>query len=94
MSVDLALEAHELARGRTGREIPGVAVHRETFPQATVTTVRVLDERAESVMGKPRGTYVTIEAPALRENNRQAHREIVKTFGARLASLLRIGQDA
>jgi len=94
VSVDLALEAHELARGRTGREIPGVAVHRETYPHATVTIVRVLDERAETVMGKPRGTYVTIEAPVMRENNRQAHREVVRTVGAQLASLLRINDDA
>jgi len=86
--LDLAIEAHELARARTGTEIPGVTVERETLPYATVTTVRVETEEAERIMQKPRGTYITIEAPALRDNNRRAHKPIVELLAQKLQLLL------
>ena len=74
--VDLALEAHDIVRGETGREIPGVIVDREKYENVNVTIVKIVEENAEQLMGKPRGTYITIEAPALRDNNRDAQHSL------------------
>lgn len=86
--LDLAVEAHELARARTGTEIPGVAVEKENFPYATVTTVRVETEEAESIMQKPRGTYITIDAPPLHDNDRRTHQQLVELIAQKLKLLL------
>ncbi|RDV84484.1 GPR endopeptidase [Ammonifex thiophilus] len=87
--LDLAVEAHDLARARTGKEIPGVRVEKEERPYALVTTVRVETEEAERLMQKPKGTYITIESPALLENNRQIHQELIKLLGEKLRLLLK-----
>ena len=86
--LDLAVEAHELARAKTGTEIPGVVVEKEGLPYATVTIVRVETEEAERMMQKPRGTYITIDSPAIRDNNRRVHRQIVELLGQKLKLLL------
>ena len=39
IDVDLALEAREIVQGKTGQEIPGVRVDRETYNHGTVTVV-------------------------------------------------------
>lgn len=76
INVDLAVEAREIVQGRTGQEIPGVRVDKETYDFATVTIVDIEDPSAEAVMGKPVGTYITIEAPAISGRDPQAHHEI------------------
>ena len=54
---DLAVESYE-AGCKT--ELQGVKVTEENG----VTTVRVLDERGERALGKPVGSYVTVEVPS------------------------------
>jgi spore protease len=87
--VDLAVEAHEIVRGETGREIPGVIVDREKYENTTVTIVKIVEEDAEQLMGKPRGNYITIEAPALRDNNREAQQEVAEVLAEKLKSLFK-----
>ncbi|MCL6557837.1 MAG: GPR endopeptidase [Firmicutes bacterium] len=86
--LDLAVEAHELVRARTGAEIPGVTVEKENFPYAVVTTVRIETEEAERMMEKPRGTYITVDAPAIRENDRAVHQQIAELLGKKLNTLI------
>lgn len=52
---DLALEARDLVRGATGQEIAGVIEEKQTFPYGSITIIKIVDEAAEKVMGKPRG---------------------------------------
>ncbi|MDD4422687.1 MAG: GPR endopeptidase [Eubacteriales bacterium] len=87
INVDLAVEAHDLMRGQTGREIPGVIVDREKYENSTVTIVKVVEEQAEQLIGKPRGNYITIDAPVLRENNRLAQQEVAEILAKKLSSL-------
>ena len=56
---DLALEAHENA-ARSGKP-DGVICEEFVSNGVKVTRVRVLDERGEKAIGKPVGTYITIE---------------------------------
>lgn len=76
LNVDLALEAREIVQGKTGQEIPGVRVDRETYNNTSVTIVVIEEKSAEAIMGKPVGTYITIEAPAISGRDPQAHHEI------------------
>ena len=63
---DLALEAAQLWRegGNTG-ELPGVTQEESTREGYPVTTVKVLDDRGAKAIGKPVGTYVTVDLSAL-----------------------------
>ncbi|MBM7856194.1 spore protease [Desulfohalotomaculum tongense] len=94
ITLDLAVEAQEIVRGQTGQEIPGVAMDKEKYSNCTVTTVRILEQSAEQVMGKPRGTYITIEAPGLRDNNREVHQEVVEVLAKHLGRLFNLSPEA
>lgn len=93
INLDLAVEAHEIVRGQTGQEIPGVAMDKENYANATVTVVKILEKSAEPIMGKPRGTYITIEAPSLRENNREAHQDVVEILAKQLSKLFQVPEN-
>jgi spore protease len=84
INLDLALEAREIVRGETGQEIPGVQVDRERFEHGEVTIVHIVEKAAETIMGKPVGTYITIEAPVLRENHPAAHHEVSQILARQL----------
>ncbi len=55
---DLALERCEFL-GKT--EIDGVEIEAFREKKAKVSRINVIDEKGEEVIGKPRGTYVTVE---------------------------------
>ncbi|MCL6611708.1 MAG: GPR endopeptidase [Peptococcaceae bacterium] len=88
IDVDLALEAREIVQGQTGREIPGVRVDRETYEHASVTIVIIEDPSAEAVMGKPVGTYITVEAPGISGRDPKAHHEIGLVVAQMLSRLM------
>jgi spore protease len=46
------------------------------------------------MMGKPVGTYITIEAPALRDNNRSAQKEVAEVLAKELTSLFNLPENA
>jgi spore protease len=88
VNLDLALEAHELLRGQAQQEIPGVREEKESFPGGEVTTITIMDAIGERMMGRAQGTYITIDAPELRVNNRLAHKEISNIMGQKLSQLM------
>ncbi len=94
ISLDLALEAREIVRGETGQEIPGVKVDQENYEHAQVTIVDIIEPYAEKIMGKPVGVYITIEAPVIRENNPQAHKEISEILAHYLKKLINLPEYA
>lgn len=94
VQLDLAVEAHEILRGETGEEIAGVRIDEEQFEQAYVTTIEIVDEQGVKAMGKPKGKYVTIDAPKIRENNYTTHRKITEILAKKLTELMNIKEDA
>lgn len=94
ISLDLALEAREIVRGETGREVPGVRVDQENFDQAKVTIVNIMEPSAEVIMGKPVGVYITIEATVIRENNPPVHQEISEILARQLTPFLNLPECA
>ena len=65
---DLALEAHEMCaeEAEEERKIDGVSVDIQQEESISVTRIMIENEKGEAALGKPRGTYVTIEAPDIK----------------------------
>ena len=86
---DLALEARE-SIGDADSKLHGVRVeeyYREEV-DIQVTKVMIDTKNAAKAMGKPIGTYVTMEAPALVEPDENYHREISECFAEELLHML------
>ncbi|MCD7980975.1 MAG: GPR endopeptidase [Clostridiales bacterium] len=82
---DLALEENERIQ-KQKNDTRGISVDEEEYEEGSIriTTVRIETENAVRVMGKPRGTYITLEAPEMAEDSDGYHRNISE----RLAQLL------
>ena len=62
---DLASEVRRrLCDGSSVTELPGVRAREEQIDSFPVTTVEILDERGRCALGKPLGTYITMELPS------------------------------
>jgi len=86
---DLALEARESV-GETQREIRGVEVE-ESYNEETevkVTKVMIQTKNAARDLGKPVGTYITLEAPAMLEADEDYHREISEVLAGQLKQVI------
>ena len=86
---DLALEAREFIEEANG-EMRGVIV--DTYQDADgtiqVTHVQITTKNGAKAMGKPIGTYITLEADALTEPDDGYHREVSLSVARHLKSLL------
>lgn len=85
---DLALEVRE-SFPEDDEEIKGVILTREWKEDEKIETTRVeiKDERGERAMGKPKGTYITIESSYLREKDEDYQRPITKVLKGYLEEL-------
>ena len=74
---DLALESAESMQGPV-QEMNGIKVSEEYHKKSdvTVTTVIIESKNASKRLGKPNGTYITLEAPSMNEDDEEYHREI------------------
>ncbi len=84
---DLALEAHEAARGRAAR-LPGVEFREERAGEVVVSSVTILDETGAAAMGKPPGRYVTIEARSLLRRDTEVREQVARRLAEELGRLL------
>lgn len=66
-SYDLAIEAHRLLRGDADIEVAGVSEELTEYPEAKVTTIEIRNETGAQQMGRPQGSYITIEVPQTEE---------------------------
>lgn len=86
---DLALEERERFE-EDHVEIAGVEVKEEYNEQLEmkVTTVKVTTENGAKTMGKPVGTYITVEAPNMAVPDEDYHREISKKLAEYLKKMV------
>ena len=86
---DLALEATESMDKADGR-LRGVKVEEYYLEEEDIRVTKVFIEtkNAAKTMGKPVGTYVTMEAPALIEPDEDYHREIAECLAKELLQIL------
>lgn len=64
--VDLAVEARDLVRGTKDVEIQGVSEQVEQLEHIKITTIDILNPEGAQKLGRPIGTYITIESPPLK----------------------------
>jgi len=91
---DLALETTErFAEENT--EIRGVEIQEEYDEEKDVrtTVVKIVTENGAKAMGRPQGTYITIEAPDLSEPDEDYHREISEEISVYLRQLIDLKKE-
>lgn len=93
---DLAIETREMVKKEKDIEVPGVKVtiQEENEKQITITWVEIMNSEGEKQMGKPIGNYVTVESPLMKENDVDAHEEIIKVLAKQLIKIKELSQDA
>lgn len=86
---DLALEAKESFSG-SDVEVHGVVVEEEYDKEQNLrlTRVRIESERGAREMGKPIGTYLTLEAPGMASPDEDYHRKISEKLAEYLKELM------
>lgn len=91
---DLALEARE-SISETKSELHGVHVeeYEKEAEDIHVTRVVIETKNAAKAMGKPVGTYITIEAPQMLEPDEDYHREISECLSEELLKMLPENKD-
>ena len=74
--------------------VGGKIIARETVKAVSYTHLDVYKRQEEGAgnMGKPMGTYVTLEALALAERDEDFHREVSEELAARISGLLALHQ--
>lgn len=81
---DIAIEAHNMVTRGVSSSVPGVSVEEHSFGAGRVTRVIVETEEGERRLGKPRGRYVTIEAPQLRDRDPNVAQQVSEHFALEL----------
>lgn len=87
---DLALEAREIwqegaQKADRLRGVESDQTVREGYP---VTTVRITTQEGQQALGKPVGTYITLELPGLKRREEDAFPRAVRALAAELKELL------
>jgi spore protease len=92
---DLAIEAREFYNKQENKgDIPGVLVDVEKQQDITVTRVKVVEEVGARIIGKPRGNYITIEVPKLRDNDKDFHDEVGRSLAKEIASIVKLNDQS
>ena len=87
---DLAVEAHQLWREGAGdaASLPGVRAQEEDREGFPVTTVTISSQEGARALGKPQGTYITIELDGLLRREENAFQRAAQAIADTLRPLL------
>ncbi|MCC8151012.1 MAG: GPR endopeptidase [Lachnospiraceae bacterium] len=90
---DLTVEENERVKEQQ-QSSRGISVSEEAYGEDNIhiTTVRIETENAVKTMGKPKGTYITLEAPRMAEDTEDYHRDISEKVAELLHRLIPIGK--
>lgn len=86
---DLAIESREIYQEENKTEIEGVSVDVVEEENHSVTTVKVLNDNGSSLIGRPKGTFITIEVPNLNKTNEDLKDEVSIELSKVLLSLVK-----
>lgn len=87
---DLAIEVRE-SFPEDDVEVSGVKLNTESLEEGKiqVTTVEILNDHGAEEMGKPIGTYITLEFDEMYQSQEQVHRKLVERFADILQDITR-----
>lgn len=86
---DLAVEAKEIYQ-KQNNEMPGVEVEEISEGDIKITQVRVVNDVGEKMMGKPKGTYITIDMPRFTHYDSEIMDEVSKALGSSLSNMINL----
>jgi len=92
---DLAMEARQIYKDDNNCEVPGVEVTEwEEEEGINVSTVKIIDEVGAKIIGKPIGTYITMEIPGLRHYDADFQDKLSISFAKQLSKIVNIQKDS
>lgn len=90
---DLALEAKELYKEENKKDAEGVIVDEFEEEGTKITKVSILNDDAAEKMGKPKGTYITLDIPEFTAYDGGLMDDVSKALGKTLKKLINIKND-
>ena len=98
---DLVLEAHELLKEKEVKGKPweesredGVEVENSGNDKIKVTRVRVTSPKGEQQIGKPMGTYITLEVPGITYNDRDLYENSCRALARELGNVIKLNKNS
>jgi spore protease len=97
---DLTLEARELFQQQMNETVqqrgepPGVEVENAGDINIKITRVKITSPTGEASIGKPMGTYITLEVPGLKDNDQVLYENTCKALAKELISLVKLGDKS
>jgi spore protease len=97
---DLTLEARELFQQQMNETVqqrgepPGVEVENAGDINIKITRVKITSPTGEASIGKPMGTYITLEVPGLKDNDQALYENTCKALAKELISLVKLGDKS
>lgn len=87
---DLALEAREDIKA-SDTELEGVIVRERMLKDTDINITRldIINKKGEALIGKPVGTYITLEAPLLAVCDKDYHREVSEVLAEYIDELIK-----
>ncbi|NLM34000.1 MAG: GPR endopeptidase [Clostridiales bacterium] len=87
---DLAVEAREIYNEESNGNPQGVEYKEYKIGDVTVTDVTITNEVGERNMGKPKGTYITIDLPEFTHYDGEARDEVSKVMAQALEGMIKL----
>ena len=90
---DLAMEASEIYKEENKKEADGVIVEELEDEGTKITKVTILDDKAGENIGKPKGTYITLDIPKFTAYDGGLMDDVSKALGRTLKKLIGIKEN-
>jgi len=87
---DLAVEAKEIYSAENNGEMPGIDVEEYSEDDIKITNVKIVSDVGEKMMGKPKGTYITIDIPEFVHYDGEAMDRVSIVMGKVLKPLIKL----
>ncbi|NLW40452.1 MAG: GPR endopeptidase [Tissierellia bacterium] len=84
---DLAIENREIYQQAYQKEAPGIEVEEEKGENFTITRVKILDDKGSEHLGKPKGVYITIDVPRLKNADQDLKDEVSQQIAKEIKGL-------
>lgn len=90
---DLALESREIYKQRNNRDADGVVVEEEEINGVKINKVKITNELGSGKLGKPIGTYITLDIPEFTAYDGELMDNVSNVFGKILKQLVNVKKD-
>lgn len=90
---DLAIESRELLDKNDTGDLDGIESFHEELKDIKITQVKITTQQGSQAMGKPIGTYITIEAEKMKSNDVECQERIMKIAAKHLIELSHLKEN-